>query len=145
MAKIKLITINGYGTENNPAIGGSEKVITLTEKLAPNEHVRAVVVYDFDKEYDEVLKEETQRASDEIDPVVPYESINGLVARLLQHVDAAFSDKEQRKAVRSLIMNEAWQWYHSLTDGFIMEAWRKDKYPDYATVYDNVNQDREVK
>lgn len=145
MAKVKLITVEGYGTERNPIIGGSEKVITLDLKLKPNEHIRAAVMYDFDEEFDEQLKEKTRRASDEINPVVPYDFINGLVARLLKHVDAAFSDPEQRKAMRDLIMGEAWSWYHGLTDGELIEAWRKDKYPNYSKVFDTIDEKREVK
>ena len=58
-------------------------------------HIRAVVIYDFDIEEDG-----SRQSSDDIMPVVPYDSINGLVARLLKHVDVAFADKEQRKAMR---------------------------------------------
>jgi len=140
MAKVKLITQEGYGTERNPIIGGSEKVITLDLKLDKNEHIRGVVIYDFDVEEDG-----SRRSSDDILPVIPYEFINNLVARLLKIVDASYPDGEQRKAVRDLIMGEAWSWYNGQTDNDLREAWRKDKYPNYAKVFDVVDEEREVK
>jgi len=139
MAKIKLITQEGYGTERNPFIGGSEKVITLEQTLGKNEHIRGVVIYDFDIEEDG-----SRRGNDDILPVVPYEYINNLVARLLKVVDASYPDGEQRKAVRDLIMGEAWAWYHGQTDSLI-EPWRKDKYPNYDKVFDVIDEAREVK
>jgi hypothetical protein len=140
MSKVKLITQEGYGTERNPMILGSGKVLTLDTRLGKNEHIRGVVIYDFDVDDDG-----SRRASDDIMPVVPYEFINNLVARLLKIVDASYPDGEQRKAVRDLIMAEAWNWYHGLTDGDLVEAWRKDKFPNYAKAFDVVDEAREVK
>jgi len=140
MAKIKLITMQGYGTEANPYIGGSEKVITLAETLAPNEFINAVVMFDFDEDPDG-----SRQASDDMDPVVRTSHINNLVARVLKHIDATFADKVQRKAMRDLLMSECWGWYTGLTSDTVREAWRKDKFPKYAAAFDEIDPAREVK
>jgi len=38
--------------------------------------------------------------------------IDNLVARLLTHVDATFTDKEQREAHKKLLRHVAWDWYN---------------------------------
>src|ERR1700712_3442219 len=105
MSKVKLITQQGFGSEANPIKDGSEKVVTLDLELGINEHVRGVVIYDFD-----VQEDGSRRGSDDVLPVIPYESINGLVGRLMGVIDASFNDKQKRDAVRSLLMDTAWAW-----------------------------------
>lgn len=139
MSKVKLITQEGFGTEANPFIGGSEKVLTLDIQLQPNEHIRGVVIYDFDIEEDG-----SRRSSDDIMPVVPYEFINGLVGKLMGVIDASLPEGTQHDAVRTLIMDKAWDWYHGQTESLV-DPWRKDKFPNYNKAFETIDSKREVK
>lgn len=138
MSKVKLIVMEGYGTETSPYIGGGEKVITPDLVLEPNQHIHAVVEYDFDED-----ENGDRQVSDNIDPVVYIGAINALVGKILTIVDATYTDPEQRKAARGMYMDAIWNWY-GLSDN-IREAWRKDKFPDYEKSFERVNSDRSVK
>lgn len=106
MTKVKLRVVEGYGTNQNPYIGGTGREVETDVILKDNEHVRAITLYDFPIE-----ENGSQRASDDVIPVIPYEFINHLVGKVLTVADASFSDPEQRKAVKDLFTQAVWQWY----------------------------------
>jgi len=121
MSKVKLVTVQGTGSDGRPYIGGSEKVVDINLEVPETHTIMGIIRTDFDEDADGV-----KRVSDELTPVIPYEHINNLVGKLLTLVDATFHDPEQRKAVKDLIINIPWDWYNSKREALV-SPWRKDK------------------
>jgi hypothetical protein len=138
MSKVKLILMEGHGTETSPYISGTTEVLTTDITLKDNQHIQAVCEYDFDED-----EQGERQVSDNIDPVIYIGAINNLIGKVLTLVDATFSDEVQRKAARGMFMDTVWNWYQ--VPDSVMEAWRKDKYPEYDKAFDKVNEDRSVK
>jgi hypothetical protein len=106
MPKVKLCIVEGFGTNNNPYLSGTERTVETEVTLNPSENIRSVVVYDFEPEEDGGV-----RVSPDVLPVIPPEFINNLVGKLLTVSDAAFSDPEQRRAFKDLLTQSVWMWY----------------------------------
>ena len=106
---VKLKVVQGYGTKNNPYVGGTEYVIDVPDILKENETVYAIVV-NHQSEPDENNR---VSAGSHTVPVIPYEFVNGLVGMVMPLVEASFADLEQRKAFKDLLMQKIWQWYES--------------------------------
>lgn len=131
MSKVKLIVCEGYGSQGKPRVGGTEKVIDLKIEVPDTYDIMGVIRTDFDVESDG-----SKRSSDELDPVIRFERINDLVGKLLTQVDAVFSDPKQRKAMKDLFRQIAWNWYMAQSDE-LTEPWRLDKFPKYKHAYDD--------
>jgi hypothetical protein len=129
MSQVKLIVIEGYGSEQRPYKTETGKVIDLGVRVPDTHDILAVVRTDFDVEADG-----SKRSNDAIDPVIRYERINDLVGKLLTLVDSMFSDPKQRKAAKDLFKQVAWDWYNAQTDLTVTEIWRKDKFPKTAAM-----------
>lgn len=130
-----MIVVEGYGSQGRPRIGGTEKVIDLGIEVPDTHDIMGIIRTDFNPEFDEVLKEETTRASDALAPVIRYERINDLVGKLLTLADASFSDSVQRKAFKDLLKQIPWDWYMGQSDA-LTEPWRLDKFPNYSKAFD---------
>lgn len=135
MSKVKLIICEGYGNQGKPRVSGSEKVIDLKLEVPETHDIMGVVRYDFDAD-----SHGDKRVSDDINPVIRYERINNLVAKILKLVDATFSDQDQRKAMRELFMQACWDWYNGQSDELV-EPWRLDKFPNYKSAFWTTKQD----
>lgn len=131
MSKVKLIVVEGRGTSYSPQIGGTDRVIDLKLELPEKENIIGIIRTDFEPE-----KDGSVRASDDLCPVIPYERVNDLVGKILTLVDATFSDKEQRKAMKDLFTQIPWSWYNGHSDA-LTETWRKDKFPNYSKAFDS--------
>ncbi len=124
MSQAKFLVMQGYGTERNPFVYGSER-LCVDGKIGANENVRAVIVSDFDPEPDG-----GRRLGSDVLPVVPLEYTNNLTGRLLTIIDATFSDPEQRKAMKDLFSQSLWSWYSGNIDSlseYLREAEKKDQ------------------
>lgn len=130
MSKVKLIVCEGYGNQGKPRIGGTERVIDLNLEVPDTHDIMGIVRTDFDKESDGSF-----RASDQLTPAIRYERINDLVGKILTLVDATFTDKDQRKAMRDLFMQICWDWYTGQSDA-LTESWRLDKFPNYKNAFE---------
>ncbi len=130
MSKVKLLVVEGGGTNSSPYIGGTERIIDLNVTIPENENIVEIIRYDFDTNE----KGET-RSNDDLQPVVTLSHINGLVGKVLTIVDASFSDPEQRKAAKDLLKDSIYGWYMSQGDMFT-DTWRKDKFPNYSKAFD---------
>lgn len=106
MSKVKLVICEGYGSNQRPYLTEEAKVIDTGIEVPDTHDIVTLIRSDFDKDEDG-----TVRVSDEVDPVVRHEAINGLVGKLLTLVDATFTDVEQRKAQKDLVMKTCWEWY----------------------------------
>lgn len=130
MSKVKLIIAEGYGSQGLPRIGGTERVLDLNIKVPDTHDIMGVIRTEFDKDHDGSV-----RASDDLNPVIRYERINDLVGRLLTVIDATFPDLEQRKAMKTLFRDVAWDWYRGQSDQ-LTEPWRLDKFPNYKKAFE---------
>lgn len=108
-AQVKLEVVEGYGTRANPYIGGTQRVIEVSEELGENEHIRAIHLFS----YSEPDENGRQEAGGDTIPVIPYEFINSLIGMLMGIEDASFSDETQRNAHKDLVKQKVWQWYES--------------------------------
>lgn len=118
MSKIKLVIAEGY---TNPVIGETS-VIDPVLKVSDTHNIIGVVRTDFDEDADG-----SKRVSDDLAPVIHTEGINHLVGKLLTLTEAAFSDQEQRKAFKDLVMQTTWDWYYGNSHALV-PAWRQDKF-----------------
>lgn len=121
MSKVKLVIAEGCGTDLKPFIDNNRSVIDLGVEVPDTHSVIGVIRTDFDEDTDG-----SKRTSDDLAPVIAFDSINHLVGKLLTVVDAAFSDREQRKAAKDLIKVIPWDWYYGHREGMV-SPWRKDK------------------
>lgn len=99
--KVTLVVRKGFGTERNPYLGMSLQEIETEVELEDNQYVRRVII----------PGDVTGERPPSNDPVMPLEFINNLVGKVLTVVDASYSDKEQRKAVKDLMTQSIWGWY----------------------------------
>lgn len=120
MSKVKLVIAEGYGSEARPYLG-NEKVIDPDLKVPDTHSIIGVFRTEFDPHEDGSVQ-----VSDDLLPLIHNQSINTLVGRLLTLTDAAFSDREQRRAFKDLVTQTTWDWYYQQTQA-IVSPWRKDK------------------
>lgn len=130
MSKVKLIIQEGYGSNYRPYIGGTDEVIDLKIEVPDTHDIKGIVRTDFDKE-----KDGSVRTNDELTPVIRHDRVNDLVGKLMTLADASFTDKEQRKAFKDILMQIPWTWYTGQTES-LTEPWRGDKFPNYARAFD---------
>jgi len=114
MSKVKLIveTVNGLS---------ANKVEDIKLELPDKFRVTGIVRTDFTPESDGSV-----RASDDIEIVIGTDQINYIVGKLLTLVEATFTDQEQRKATKDLVMQTMWNWYEAMSQAN-SHAWRVDK------------------
>lgn len=108
MSKVKLVICKGYGSGNRPYETEDSRVIDTGIEVPDTHDIVSLIRTDFDVEEDG-----SKRVSDEVDPVMRHEAINGLVGKLLTIVDATFTDIEQRKAQKDIVMQACWDWYNA--------------------------------
>lgn len=108
MSKVKLVVCEGYGSSKRPYITENAEIIETNIEVPDTHDIVSLIRTDFDVESDGA-----KRVNDEIDPVMRHEAINGLVGRLLTVIDATFSDLEQRKAQKDIVMKVCWDWYNA--------------------------------
>lgn len=126
MSKVKLIVCEGYGSQGQPRIGGTEKVIDLKLEVPDTHDIMGVIRTDFDEEADG-----SKRASDALDPVVRYERINDLVGKVLTILDATGANQP----TKDLVKQACWNWYTGQGDQ-LTEPWRHDKFPNYSKAFE---------
>lgn len=114
MSKVKLI-VRKHGSLDDG------RVVDIDLRVPESENVIGIIRTDFD-----TADDGSSRASDNIDPIVPYERINDLVGRLLTMIDATFTDKEQREAMKDLYKQIAWDWYGKQKEP-LHRPWDKDR------------------
>lgn len=134
MSKVKLLVVEGNGSNYSPYIGGTEKVLHTTIELP--EHLNIVQVIRCDFEAD---KNGNRRASDDIQPIITLDHMNSLVGKVLTIIDATFTDPEQRKASKDLLKETMYNWYMSQGEAFT-DTWRRDKFPNYARAFDEFSE-----
>jgi len=91
--------------------------------LGQDEHVRAVIEYNFPIEADG-----SQRVGEDYEPVVTIAHMNNLNGKLMTLVEATFSDPEQRHAMKDIFGQTIWGWYMGNMDSIgnsIREAKKK--------------------
>jgi hypothetical protein len=120
MSKVKLVIAEGYGSETNPFIGDAS-VVDPGLKVPETHSIIGVIRTDFDEDADG-----SKRVSDDLAPVIHTTGINHLVGKLLTLADAAFNDREQRKAFRDLVIQTTWDWYWGNSHTPV-SAWGKGK------------------
>lgn len=121
MSKVKLVVCEGYGSQGNPRLGGTEKIIDLDLELPDSQNVMGIIRTNF-----EVEPDGSKRVSDGLNPVVRYERINTLVGKLLTVMDATFTDLEQRKAMKDIVKQVAWDWYDNQNEELV-SVWQVNK------------------
>lgn len=104
MPKVMLLIQDGYGTAPNPMTG--QKLVKTDVQLGPNQHVRQVVVHDFEPDEDGSVRVGEDRL-----PAIPHEYINHLVGKVLTVTDASTPDPIQRRAIKDLVSQAIWNWY----------------------------------
>lgn len=129
MSKVKLIVFEGYGSDRSPFVNNNAEV-TSDLQVPETYSIQGLVRTDFDGD-----KDGSRRTSDELLPVIDVGAINHLVGRIMTLADSMFSDKEQRKAAKDLLMRELWDW-HGAEIELLTEPWRKDKFPNYKKAFD---------
>jgi hypothetical protein len=120
MSKVKLVTVEGYGTETNPFI--SEAIVVDSGLKVPDTYsIIGIIRSDFDEDADG-----SKRVSDDHAPIIHTTGVNHLVGKLLTLADAAFNDREQRRAFKDLIRETTWDWYWG-NSSTPVSAWGKGK------------------
>lgn len=114
MSKVKLIV----GSLSIPNDGA---VIRTGVSVPEDQRIVGIIRTDFDPASDGSV-----RASDDLDPVISYERINDLVGKLLTMIDATFTDKEQRQAMKDLYKQIAWDWYQNQQQP-LQRPWENDR------------------
>lgn len=114
MSRVKLIVKNYRSLD-------SGSVVDTELKVPDTQQILGVIRTEFDSDSDG-----TTRASDDIVPLIPYERINDLVGKLLTMIDASVVDAEQRKAMKDIYRQIAWDWYDNQQQ-LLDYPWRKDK------------------
>lgn len=103
--KLSIIT-----ADVNNGLYGQEKVEGVVE-LDDRRGVKGVVLNNFAPDSDG-----TKRISSEILPCIGINDMNNLSGKLMTIIDASFSDKEQRKAMKDVISQSTWGWFHDRLD-----------------------------
>lgn len=103
--KLSLITC-----DVSNSLYGAAKVTEVIE-VSDNRAVKGVVLNEFSPDSDG-----TRIVSSEILPAIGISDMNNLTGRLMTIVDATFSDREQRKAMKDLFNQATWGWFHDRND-----------------------------
>ena len=117
MSKVKLI-VKSYHTLDAGRMTSTQ--IDLPESM----EIVGVVRTDFEPDASGAV-----RTSDDLAAVIDVDDMNNIVGKVLTLIDATFTDKEQRQAMKDIFKAELWNWHTALIDRLV-PAWKDPRFTD---------------